>query len=177
MHDGEAIALVVVVFGIEGLPVSFLRGGARLVVEAPEHVAFVEGVFDRALLIRARLLQHLVENPWSPLGTQRLCFSAVAKSSTVRASGGPCCVFFFFLSFFGLHGANASGAPSFRFPSPLSLWKRASTASCPEANFVVMSISSLALVGLLRPNLLTRSQQEVPMRKSPMTSESVTLGC
>jgi hypothetical protein len=37
-------------------------------------------------------------------------------------------------------------------------------------------ISSLALVGVLRPNLLTRSQQVVPTRNTPMTSESVMLG-
>jgi hypothetical protein len=52
----------------------------------------------------------------------------------------------------------------------------ASTASWPEANLVVMSISSLALVGVLRPSLLTRSQQVVLVRNTPMTSESVMLG-
>jgi hypothetical protein len=72
--------------------------------------------------------------------------------------------------------AGRLGASSFRFPSPLSLWKRASIASCPKANFMVMSINSLALVGVLRPSLLTRSRQEVPTRNAPMTSESVTLG-
>jgi hypothetical protein len=41
---------------------------------------------------------------------------------------------------------------------------------------VAMSISSLALVGVLRPSLLTRSRQVVPARNAPMTSESVTLG-
>jgi hypothetical protein len=46
----------------------------------------------------------------------------------------------------------------------------------PEANLVVMSISSLALVGVLRPSLLTRSRQVVPARNAPMTSESVMLG-
>jgi hypothetical protein len=39
-----------------------------------------------------------------------------------------------------------------------------------------MSISSLALVGVLRPSLLTRSWQVVPARNAPMTSESVMLG-
>jgi hypothetical protein len=39
-----------------------------------------------------------------------------------------------------------------------------------------MSISSLALVGVLRPSLLTRSRQVVPARKAPMTFESVMLG-
>jgi hypothetical protein len=45
-----------------------------------------------------------------------------------------------------------------------------------EANLVAMSISSLALVGVLRPSLLTRSRQVVPVRNAPMTSESVMLG-
>jgi hypothetical protein len=40
---------------------------------------------------------------------------------------------------------------------------------------VAMSISSLALVGVLRPSLLTRSRQVVPARNEPMTSESVML--
>jgi hypothetical protein len=33
-----------------------------------------------------------------------------------------------------------------------------------------------ALVGVLRPNLLTMSRQVVPARNAPMTSESVMLG-
>jgi hypothetical protein len=41
---------------------------------------------------------------------------------------------------------------------------------------VAMSISSLALVGVLRPSLLTRSRQVVPARNAPMTFESVMLG-
>jgi hypothetical protein len=62
------------------------------------------------------------------------------------------------------------------FLSPLSLWKRASTASYPESNFMAMSINSLALVGVLCPNFLTKSRQGVPARNALMTSESVTLG-
>jgi hypothetical protein len=41
---------------------------------------------------------------------------------------------------------------------------------------VAMSISSLALVGVFRPSLLTRSRQVVSARNAPMTSESVMLG-
>jgi hypothetical protein len=41
---------------------------------------------------------------------------------------------------------------------------------------VAMSISSLALVRVLRPSLLTRSRQVVPARNAPMTSKSVMLG-
>jgi hypothetical protein len=51
----------------------------------------------------------------------------------------------------------------------------ASTASWPEASLVAMSISSLALVGVLRPSLLTKSRQVVLARNAPMTSESVML--
>jgi hypothetical protein len=58
----------------------------------------------------------------------------------------------------------------------LSFRKIASTASWPEANLVAMSISSLALVGVLQPNLLTKSRQVVPARNAPMTYESVMLG-
>jgi hypothetical protein len=41
---------------------------------------------------------------------------------------------------------------------------------------VAMSINLLALVGVLRPSLLTRLRQVVPARNAPMTSESVMLG-
>jgi hypothetical protein len=41
---------------------------------------------------------------------------------------------------------------------------------------VAMSISSLALVGVFRPSLLTRSRQVVSVRNALMTSESVMLG-
>jgi hypothetical protein len=72
---------------------------------------------------------------------------------------------------------DASGTSSGWRPwGYLSFRKMASIASWPEANLVAMSISSLALVGVLRPSLLTRSQQVVPARNAPMTSESVTLG-
>jgi hypothetical protein len=40
---------------------------------------------------------------------------------------------------------------------------------------VAMFINSLALVGVLRPSLLTRSRQVVPARNAPMTSESMML--
>jgi hypothetical protein len=59
---------------------------------------------------------------------------------------------------------------------PLVLVKKGLNRLLPEANFVAMSISSLALIGILQPNLLTRSRQEVPTRNAPMTLESVMLG-
>jgi hypothetical protein len=54
--------------------------------------------------------------------------------------------------------------PSLRL---LAFGKMASTASWPEANLVAMSINSLALVGVLRPSLLTRSRQVVPASERP----------
>jgi hypothetical protein len=45
-----------------------------------------------------------------------------------------------------------------------------------RGELVATSINSLALVGVLRPNLLARLRQVVPARNAPMTSESVMLG-
>jgi hypothetical protein len=64
----------------------------------------------------------------------------------------------------------------FLLASLMSFRKMASTASWPEANLVAMSISLLALVGVLRPSLLTRSRQVVSARNASMASESVMLG-
>jgi hypothetical protein len=72
MHIGEAFAFVVVVSAIGDLLVSPFHRGVGLVVEASEHVALAEGVFDRALMVRSRLLHHLVEDPWPPLGGSRV---------------------------------------------------------------------------------------------------------
>jgi hypothetical protein len=107
MHIGEAINLVVVVSGIGGLPVSSLRGGARLVVEALEHVTFAEGVLDRALMIRARLLQHFVEDPWPPLGDPRIAFFRSDNELGDEGLERALLCFFFLLPFFGLRGTDA----------------------------------------------------------------------
>jgi hypothetical protein len=86
------------------------------------------------------------------------------------------CDFFLFF-FLVLRRADDSGTSSGWLPGGcLSFRKMASTASWPEANLVAMSISSLALVGVLRPSLPTRSVQVVPARNTSMTSESVMLG-
>jgi hypothetical protein len=45
-----------------------------------------------------------------------------------------------------------------------------------RGELVATSINLLALVGVLRPNLLARLRQVVPARNAPMTSESVMLG-
>jgi hypothetical protein len=63
----ELFAMVVFFVARTLLPTIFCRG-AGPVVEASEHAALPEGVFDGALMVRARLLQHLVKNIWTPLG-------------------------------------------------------------------------------------------------------------
>jgi hypothetical protein len=132
-------------------------------------------VLDWALVIGARFLEHLIEDIETPRGPRRfIWYVAMTRSvlSTSCFSRGT----FFLLFFLELCWVDASGASSFRFPLSLSLWKMASTACCPEANLVAMSINLLALVGVLRASLLTRSRQVVPTRNAPITFESVTLG-
>jgi hypothetical protein len=126
-------------------------------------------------MIGARLLEHLVEEVGTPGGFRGFLYSAAATRSASAVSRFACD---FFLPFFlAPHWVDASGTSSGGRPwGCLSFRKMASTASWPEANLVAMSISSLALVGVLRPSLLTRSRQVVPARNAPMTSESVMLG-
>jgi hypothetical protein len=61
-HSGEAdVAITPVLFGLV-----VLRGGAT--VEPLEHVALLEGVVDRCLVVGEWLLQHVVENPRASRG-------------------------------------------------------------------------------------------------------------
>jgi hypothetical protein len=46
--------------------------GVGLVVVASEHVVLLEGVLYGALVVRARLFQHLVEYIGTPLGASRI---------------------------------------------------------------------------------------------------------
>jgi hypothetical protein len=98
------------------------------------------------------------------------------SAATMRASFWRYCFpdlpFFFF--FLGSREAGSSVASSFHFP--LASRKMAPTASSPVAKLVVISRSSLALVGDLRPSSWTSSLQVVQEMNAPMTSESVTLG-
>jgi hypothetical protein len=124
---------------------------------APKHDALLKGVLDGPLMIGARLLEHLVEE----IGTSRR-FSRVL----VLSGGDKVCVggvaFRLRLLLVLLLGAALSGCLGnvcrLAALGCLSFRKMASTASWPEANLVAMSISSLALVGVLRPSLLTRSR-------------------
>jgi hypothetical protein len=126
-------------------------------------------------MIGARLLEHLVEEIGASRRFPRVL--VLSGGDKVRVGG---VVFRVRLLLAFLLGVALSGrlGDIFRLAALgcLSFWKMASTASWPEANLVAMSISSLALVGVLRPSLLTRSRQVVPARNAPMTSESVTLG-
>jgi hypothetical protein len=126
-------------------------------------------------MIGARLLEHLVKE----IGTSRRFPRVLVLSGgdKVRVGGVAFCLRLLVAL---LPGAALSGrlGDIFRLAALGCLFfrKMASTASWLEANLVAMSISSLALVGVLRPSLLTRSRQVVPARNAPMTSESVMLG-
>jgi hypothetical protein len=126
-------------------------------------------------MIGARLLEHLVEEIGASERFPRVL--VLSGGDNVRV-GGVAFRLRLLLAF--LLGAALSGRLGDIFQlvpwGCLSFRKMASTASWPEVNLVAMSISSLALVGVLRPSLLTRSRQVVPARNAPMTSESVTLG-
>jgi hypothetical protein len=155
-------------------PATFRRWPG-LVKVAPKHDALLKGVLDGPLMIGARLLEHLVKE----IGTSRRILRVLVLSGgdKVRVGGVAFRLRLLLVLLLGV-------APSERLGDVfwlaalgcLSFRKMASTASWPKANLVAMSISSLALVGVLRPSLLTRSRQVVPARNAPMTSESVMLG-
>jgi hypothetical protein len=171
---GKLLCLVILLLVVVVGPATF-RKWPGLVKVAPKHDALLKGVLDGPLMIGAWLLEHLIEE----ISTSRRFPRVLVLSSgdKVRVGG---VAFRLRLLLVLLLGAVLSGrlGDVFRLAalSCLSFRKMASTASWPEANLVVMSISSLALVGVLRPSLLTRSRQVVPARNEPMTSESVTLG-
>jgi hypothetical protein len=77
-HGGEAagVAVTPILLGFV-----ILRGGAA--IEPLEHVALLEGVVDRHLVIRTWLLQHVVENPWASRGRSRAPSSRVNSKSLV----------------------------------------------------------------------------------------------
>jgi hypothetical protein len=151
------------------------RRWPSLVEVAPKHDALLKGVLDGTLMIGARLLEHLVEQ----VGT-----SGRLPRVPVLGGGDKVCIggvaFRLRLLLALLLGAALSGrlGDIFRL-APLRLLvlpEDGLDRLLTKANLVAMSISSLALVGVLRPSLLTRSQQVVPARNVLMTSESVMLG-
>jgi hypothetical protein len=126
-------------------------------------------------MIEARLLEHLIKE----IGTFRRFPRVLVLSGgdKVRAGG---VAFRLRLLLVLLLGATLSGCLGdiFRLAALglLVLPEDGLNRLLARGDLVVMSISSLALVGVLRPSLLTRSRQVVLARNAPMTSESVTLG-
>jgi hypothetical protein len=164
------IFLLIVVMGH-----ATFRRWPGLVKVASKHGALLKDVLDGPLMIGARLLEHLVEEIGASGRFPRVL--VLSDGDKVRV-GGVAFRVRLLLAF--LLGAVLSGrlGDIFRLAALglISFRKMASTVSWPEANLVAISISSLALVGVLRPSLLTKSRQVVPARNAPMTSESVTLG-
>jgi hypothetical protein len=76
LHRGEAtgVAVTPILLGL-----AVLRGGAA--VEPLEHVALLEGVVDRRLVVGTWLLQHVIENPRASRDRSR------APSSWVNSKG------------------------------------------------------------------------------------------
>jgi hypothetical protein len=76
LHGGEAAGVAITpVF----LSLIVLRGGAA--IEPLEHVALLEGVVDRRLVVGTWLFQHVVENPWASRGRSKAPSSRVNSKS------------------------------------------------------------------------------------------------
>ena len=123
---------------------------------APKHDAFLKGVLDGTLVIGARLLEHLVEQvgpsgrlPWVPM---------LGSSDEIHVSDVALCL----RLLLGLLLCAPLGGrlgdvfllPSLRL---LVLPEDGFDRLLTRGELVAMSINSLALVGVLRPSLLTRS--------------------
>jgi hypothetical protein len=144
---GEPLCLVILLLVVVVGPATLCRWPS-LVKVAPKHGALLKGVLDEPLMIGARLLEHFVEE----IGTSgRFPMVLVLSGGDKVRVGGVVFCFRLLLAF--LLGAALSGrlGDIFRLAALgcLSFRKIASTASWPEANLVAMSISSLALVGVL----------------------------
>jgi hypothetical protein len=171
---GKLLCLVVLLLVVVVGSATFCRW-PDLVKVAPKHDTLLKGVLDGPLMIGAQLLEHLVEG----IGTSR-GFSRVL----VLSGGDKVCVggvaFRLRLLLILLLGITPSGRLGnvFRLAALglLVLPEDGLNRLLATGELGAMSISSLALVGVLRPSLLTRSRQVVPARNTPMTSESVMLG-
>jgi hypothetical protein len=78
LHSGEAAGVAVTPILLR---FAVLRGGSCAVVEPLEHVALLEGVVDRRLVVGTWLLQHVVENPRASRGRSRAPSSWVNSKS------------------------------------------------------------------------------------------------
>jgi hypothetical protein len=144
---GELPCLVIFLLIVVAGPAT-LRRWPGLVKVASKHGTLLKGVLDEPLMIGARLLEHLVEEIGASGRFPRVL--VLSGGDKVRVGG---VVFRVRLLLAFLLGAALSGrlGDIFRLAALgcLSFQKMASTASWPEANLVAMSISSLALVGVL----------------------------
>jgi hypothetical protein len=168
-HGGEAagVAITPVLLGLV-----ILRGGVA--IEPLEHVALLEVVVDRHLVIRTWLLQHVVENPRASRGRSRAPSSWVNSKGFIAIVVSPLLArlvarllsllspLVLLVGLLGLAALRGRVVHAFAFlPS-----KIAPTASSPESKLVPMSNSSFESAGGLRPSLRMRSRHVVPSRKA-----------
>jgi hypothetical protein len=171
---GELLCLVALLLVVV-LAFATFRRGPGLMEVAPKHDAFLKGVLDGALVIGARLLEHFVEQvvpsgrlPKVPvLGrSDKICVGGVALRLRLLLG----------LLLRALLGGRLGDVFLLASLRLLVLPEDGFDRLLTRGELVAMSINSLALVGVLRPSLLTRSRQVVPARNASMTSESVMLG-
>jgi hypothetical protein len=86
-HRGEAIGIIItpILLGL-----AILHGGAAVI--SFEQVALLEGVVDRRLVVRAGLLQHVVEYAGASRGRSRAPSSRVDSEGLVPVVVAPLCV-------------------------------------------------------------------------------------
>jgi hypothetical protein len=170
---GELLCLVILLVVVVGS--ATFRRWPDLVEVAPKHDAFLKGVLDGTLMIGARLLEHLVEQVGA---SGRLLRVPVLGGGDKVRVGGVAFRWRLLLALLPRAARSRRLRDVFRL-APLRLLvlpEDGLDRLLTRGELVVMSISSLALVGVLRPSLLTRPRQVVPARNASMTSESVMLG-
>jgi hypothetical protein len=153
---GELLCLVILLLVVVVGPTT-LRRWPDPVKVVPKHGALLKGVLDGSLMIGAWLLEHLVEE----IGAfGRFPRVLVLSGGDKVCVGGVTFRLRLLLTF--LLSAALSGRLGniFRLAALglLVLPEDGLNRLLVEANLVAMSISSLALVGVLRPSLLTRSR-------------------
>jgi hypothetical protein len=173
LHRWEAagVAVTSVLLGL-----ALLRGGAAVVLF--EHIALLEGVVDRRLVVRAGFLQHIVEYPRASRGCSRTPSSwvnskgfdpVVVAPLLARLAAQLLALLSPLMLLLGLLGLAALRG---RVVHALALLP---VVSSPEAKLVAMSNSSESRSGL-HPSSRTRSRQFVPSRKACTISDWATLG-
>jgi hypothetical protein len=177
-HRGEAtgVAVTPILLGL-----TILRGGAAVVLL--EHVALLEGVVDQCLVVRAGLLQHVVEYAGASRGRSRTPSSWVNSKGLVPVVVAPLCarlaarLLALFAPLVLLRGLFGLAALRGRVIHALALLpvEDGPAASSPEAKLVAMLNNSLESTCGLRPSSRTRSRQVVLSRKACTISDWATL--